>query len=92
MEHIKITSEGGEYSVTLSKDRRKRFPTFEQLLKYAIDDNEIMTIPLVSKTEFEQETFGDRSSAGSLMRKPSSLYRSVPPVPVEDRLVLIFEK
>ena len=90
MEHIKITSEGDGYSVTLSKDRRKRFPTFEKLLKYTIDDNEIMKIPLVSKTEFEQDTFVDRSSARSLMRKPSGLYRSV--TPDEDRLGLIFEK
>ena len=87
VEHIKITKEGDEYSVTLSKDRRKRFPTFEKLLKYAIDDNEIMKIPLVSKTELEQD---DRSSAGSLIRKPSSNSRSDPTV--IDRLGLIFKK
>ena len=72
MEHIKITKEGDEYSVTLAKDRRKKFQTFEKLLNYAIDDNEIMKIPLVSKTELEQDTFVDSSFAQSLNREPSS--------------------
>ena len=86
MEHIKITSEGGEYSVTLSKDRRKRFPTFEKLLRYAIDDNEVMKIPLVSKTEFDDTPF-----AGSLNEESTRQGKSNPQV--TDRLGLssIFE-
>ena len=75
----------------MSKDRRKRFPTFEKLLNYAVDDNEIMKIPLVSKTELEQDTFDDSSFAGSFTKESSSHFKSHPPVVDRFGLFLCFD-
>merc|ERR1712062_727395 len=44
----------------------------EKLLKYAIDDNEIMKVPLVSKTEFEQDTSFDGPFGRSSNTEPRS--------------------
>ena len=52
--HVRINREGDEFTVTFTGNRKRRFPSFDKLLKYAIEDNDLMKIPIISETELEE--------------------------------------
>ena len=74
MGHIKINKEGNEYSVTFTKDKKRKFPTFDKVL-YAVENNEMMKIPILTKAELE-DTQDDKSTERGLYQRDEKQYTS----------------
>ena len=74
MGHIKINKEGNEYSVTFTKDKKRKFPTFDEVL-HAVENNEMLKIPILTKAELE-DTQDDKSSERGLYQPDETQYTS----------------